>query len=77
MNIKNRVNKIESDLGFNSEYCHCSIAKHSEMYVTDLTSQSTDHSKKLVGNTAPDNCEKCGKRIEKEILSFILCDNEH
>lgn len=75
MNIKNRINKLES-LSNVSSFCSCRNIDKSEFYCSDFTEESTDPAPQIIGDKViPDVCPQCGKPIEKSRTIIQLWDD--
>lgn len=79
MNIKGKIKRLEEKLNVNSEFCACISYKGkvpfcTEIYHQDLTIDSIDTSPILKSEPVPDFCEKCGKKVEKQQFTIVLCD---
>ncbi|MGI8542815.1 MAG: hypothetical protein ACR2MD_04970 [Aridibacter sp.] len=65
MNIKNRLNKLESKTNLKSENCICNGSfEQSEVWIKkNETSEPY-----LSGEPIPETCGRCNKPIEKQII---------
>lgn len=73
MNIKNRITRLEKENGTDG-ICNCRGTLKSETYTQDLTDDSDDRERQLMGESVPDVCERCRKPIAKQVSVIQLID---
>lgn len=75
MNIKNRITSLEKKTGTEG-FCNCKGTLKTEIYTQDLTEDSADREKHLIGEPVPETCEMCRKLINKQASIIQLVDAE-
>lgn len=75
MNIKNRLQKLESMMHTGGGFCRCrDAAQRTEIWLADLSAKSNTSEPYERSKIVPDLCEQCRKPIEKRKIILQLCD---
>lgn len=75
MNIQSRLEKLEKTVKVGG-FCHCQNFIKNEIFIQDLTCNSTNLQPIRSGAKVPEHCPNCRRMVEKKVITICVIDRE-